>query len=341
MTGETTVAVWMHQAPSGPPSSSSSQPGTRAVLRQLLRDPGRATCRASVPPQCHPSATCPSTQWVLPSTSTRRRTPTARTTHWSRICPIGSSGPGPMPVGAGVGTGRRSRTRCTSPGRVPSIPRPARRCLPRCGQSRSRSPDCSSWRPRSDLPPIKRICCLPISDRDGAPDAVRLHPWTAEGSMGIEIAQAIYGYRTGCTPLVTAPVDPDATFLMADATADGRPDLWEIGTSGQTVVVTVHTHASGFSERLRPDRRRSSPFSGRSSWQETTTWTVPPTSYVVEDGALEIWAGPTWTTPHRHGHTACRLERRRAPRSRRLRPRRRTRPLRSRCFGTTRHAHWC
>ena len=112
--------------------------------------------------------------------------------------------------------------------------------------------------------------------------------------MGIEIAQAIYGYRTGCTPLVTAPVDPDATFLMADATADGRPDLWEIGTSGQTVVVTVHTHASGFSERLRPDRRRSSPFSGRSSWQETTTWTVPPTS---------TWwrMGPWRYGPGRHG----------------------------------------
>ncbi|MFH1331036.1 MAG: M15 family metallopeptidase, partial [Actinomycetota bacterium] len=50
-------------------------------------------------------------------------------------------------------------------------------------------------------------------DRDGAPDAVRVHPWTAAGNLGVEIAQALYEFRAGCTPLVTSLAAAGATLL--------------------------------------------------------------------------------------------------------------------------------
>ena len=81
---------------------------------------------------------------------------------------------------------------------------------------------------------------------------IRTHPWTAEGTLGVEIAQAIYAFEAGCTPLLTSPIAEGAALLMADGDGDARPDLWEIDASGDAVSVTIHTHASGFSERLRP-----------------------------------------------------------------------------------------
>ena len=135
-------------------------------------------------------------------------------------------------------------------------------------------------------------------DRDGAPDALRVHPWTAAGNLGVEIAQAMYEFRAGCTPLVTAPVGEGAVLLVADGDGDARPDLWEIGASGERVVVTIHTLASGYSaaapapgDRDRPRRAQLG-----SSWPATTTGTAAPTcSWCARRGGARCGPAPAST----------------------------------------------
>ncbi|MCU0280415.1 MAG: FG-GAP-like repeat-containing protein [Acidimicrobiia bacterium] len=135
---------------------------------------------------------------------------------------------------------------------------------------------------------------LADADRDGAPDVVRTHPWTAEGGLGVEIAQALYGFEAGCTPLLTSPIAPAAALLVADGDGDARPDLWEVDASGERVEVTIHTHASGFGQRLRP--------------RVTGAPAAPDAVFLAGDydrdgssdlfvlqpgkGVLEVWAGP-------------------------------------------------
>jgi hypothetical protein len=88
-------------------------------------------------------------------------------------------------------------------------------------------------------------------DRDGAADAVRVRPWTPAGHLGVEAAQAIHGFETCSTADVTAwPGAAVGTRLLADYDADGRPDLWDIDTSGPTAVVSIYSFASGFSDRI-------------------------------------------------------------------------------------------
>lgn len=132
------------------------------------------------------------------------------------------------------------------------------------------------------------------ADRDGAADLLRAHPWTAAGNLGVEIAQALYEFRAGCTPLVTAPVAEGAALVMADGDGDARPDLWEIGESEGRAQVTIHTHASGFSQHLRPRRSGAGWDPGasflagdydRDGWGDL---------FVVRPAlsTLEVWAGP-------------------------------------------------
>ena len=131
-------------------------------------------------------------------------------------------------------------------------------------------------------------------DRDGAPDVVRTHPWTAEGGLGMEIAQALYGFEAGCTPLLTSPIAPAAALLVADADGDARPDLWEVDASGKLVQVTIHTHASGFGQRLRPR------VAGAAAAPEAVflagDYDRDGSSdlFVLQpgEGVLEVWAGP-------------------------------------------------
>ena len=133
------------------------------------------------------------------------------------------------------------------------------------------------------------------ADRDGAPDAIRIHPWTAAGHLGVEIAQAMYQFRTGCTPLVTSPVAAGAALLMADGTADGRPDLWEVDLSGERVVVTIHTFASGYSQRLEP-RRTGISADPRSVLLAADHDRDGSTDlYVLVGGRVEVWQGPAFT----------------------------------------------
>ncbi|HSQ36655.1 MAG TPA: M15 family metallopeptidase [Acidimicrobiia bacterium] len=133
-------------------------------------------------------------------------------------------------------------------------------------------------------------------DRDGAPDAVRVHPWTAAGHLGVEIAQAMYEFRTGCTPLVTSPAAAGATLLMADGTGDARPDLWEIDSSGEDVVVIVHTLASGYSRRLEPRRTGVTADPGLLFLAGDHDRDGSTDLYVVGDGMVEVWQGPAFAS---------------------------------------------
>ena len=88
-------------------------------------------------------------------------------------------------------------------------------------------------------------------DRDGAADAVRVRPWTPAGHLGVEAAQAIHGFGTCTTGEATGwPGVDGAAHLLADRDGDGRPDLWEIDASGETVVLSIYSFASGFTRRL-------------------------------------------------------------------------------------------
>ena len=88
-------------------------------------------------------------------------------------------------------------------------------------------------------------------DRDGAADAVRVRPWTPAGHLGVEAAQAIHGFETCTTGEATGwPAVDGASHLLADRDGDGRPDLWEIDASGETVVLSIYSFASGFTRRL-------------------------------------------------------------------------------------------
>jgi hypothetical protein len=133
-------------------------------------------------------------------------------------------------------------------------------------------------------------------DRDGAPDAVRLHPWTAAGGLGIEITQALYDFRAGCTPLVTSPVAAGAALLLADGDGDGRPDLWEVGASGGEVTVTIHTFASGYSQRVRP--RETGIAGGAAATFLAADYDRDGSGdlFVIQGGVLEVWAGPGFGT---------------------------------------------
>jgi len=89
-------------------------------------------------------------------------------------------------------------------------------------------------------------------DRDGAPDAVRVSPWTLSGNVGIEACKAMHGFETCWTSSATArPPSDGATLLLADGTANGRPDLWEIRDSGDYLQIFLHTYASNYSQRQR------------------------------------------------------------------------------------------
>lgn len=132
-------------------------------------------------------------------------------------------------------------------------------------------------------------------DRDGAPDAVRVHPWTAAGHQGVEIAQAMYEFRAGCTPLVTSPVAAEAVLLLADGTGGGRPDLWEIDATRERVIVTIHTLTSGYSQRLQPRPTGIAAGPGQVFLAADHDRDGSTDLYVVSPGAVEVWQGPGFT----------------------------------------------
>jgi hypothetical protein len=135
---------------------------------------------------------------------------------------------------------------------------------------------------------------LADADRDGAADVIRTHPWDEAGSLGVEIAQALYGFAGSCTPLITTPVAPDAALLLADGDGDARPDLWELATSGDRVEVTIHTHASGYAERLRPRLvgRVAGPDAVFLAGDYDRDGSTDLFVLEPDDGALTVWAGP-------------------------------------------------
>ncbi|HSG80372.1 MAG TPA: M15 family metallopeptidase, partial [Acidimicrobiia bacterium] len=134
-------------------------------------------------------------------------------------------------------------------------------------------------------------------DRDGAPDIVRAWSWTPDGRMRLEAAVAHHDYETCVAYDVTEGPPPMAPPVLADADADGRPDLWSIDTNGATVAASVWSHASSYRDH------------------RAITTSIPTASlaavlpgdrdrdgvvdlYVVRHGSpttVEVWRGPSWS----------------------------------------------
>lgn len=88
-------------------------------------------------------------------------------------------------------------------------------------------------------------------DRDGAPDGVRLVTAGPDGGVTITTAGAIHRFNT-CTTTGPTPHGPDPSYpaAFADATGDGRPDLWELAPGNGDIVVTIFTFISEFTRHL-------------------------------------------------------------------------------------------
>ncbi|MFH1330756.1 MAG: VCBS repeat-containing protein, partial [Actinomycetota bacterium] len=76
---------------------------------------------------------------------------------------------------------------------------------------------------------------------------------------------------------------------------DARPDLWEIDNSGERLVVTIHTFASGYSQRLRPREtgiaaRADATFLAGDYDRDGLGDLI-----AVRHGIIEVWAGPGFT----------------------------------------------
>ncbi|MDX1691605.1 MAG: M15 family metallopeptidase [Acidimicrobiia bacterium] len=127
-------------------------------------------------------------------------------------------------------------------------------------------------------------------DRDGAPDAVRIRPWG--DAVAIDIAQALYRFRGSCVPIVLPPIDPSATLLLADATGDGRPDLWEV-VSGSNGTITVHVLAGDVRGRLAPKPIGIAPAAAVLAADHDRDGLAD--LHVVDGRRVEVWAGPTFT----------------------------------------------
>ena len=132
-------------------------------------------------------------------------------------------------------------------------------------------------------------------DRDGAADPVRVRSWTPAGHLGVEAAQAMHGFETCTTGETTAwPAVAGATRLLADRDGDGRPDLWEIDTSGANAVVSIYSFASGFSDRLGRITTAVPNSAGAAFLVGDHDRDRRADLYVVRPGdpaALEVWRG--------------------------------------------------
>jgi hypothetical protein len=136
-------------------------------------------------------------------------------------------------------------------------------------------------------------------DRDGAADAVRVRAWTPAGHLGVEAAQAMHGFETCTTGEATGwPATTGAARLLADRDGDGRPDLWEIDTSGGTVVLSIYSFASGFTRRLGHQTTSVPTSAGAAFLVGDHDRDRRADLYVVRPGAtttLEVWRGRAFT----------------------------------------------
>lgn len=136
-------------------------------------------------------------------------------------------------------------------------------------------------------------------DRDGAADAVRVRAWTPAGHLGVEAAQAIHGFETCTTGEATGwPAVAGAARLLADRDGDGRPDLWEIDTSGETAVLSIYSFASGFTRRLGLQTTAVPASAGAVFLVGDHDRDRRADLYVVRPGetaTLEVWRGRAFT----------------------------------------------
>jgi hypothetical protein len=102
-------------------------------------------------------------------------------------------------------------------------------------------------------------------DRDGAPDLVGIRDWTPVGHIRVESARAASEFEScSTTRLTTGPFQADRV-VMADADRDGRPDLWALDLTGETVDATIYAMAGGMAARLQ-ETATAAPVIGRASY---------------------------------------------------------------------------
>ena len=138
-------------------------------------------------------------------------------------------------------------------------------------------------------------------DRDGAPDAVRIAGGESAGTLSLEAALANHGFETCWTAGPTSSYSLQGTpLLLADGSGQGRPDLWEIDTSGAQVAITIHTFASEYGLRRAPLVTGVPSAAGSTFRVGDHDGDGTSDLYLVRPGTpatLEVWRGPAFTTP--------------------------------------------
>ena len=136
-------------------------------------------------------------------------------------------------------------------------------------------------------------------DRDGAPDPVRLRPWTSAGHLGVEAASAQHEFETCFNhDLTIRPPAASGGYAMGDATGNGRPDLWAFDADGDRLVVEVYRWDAGY-------RARRILASGAATSANAVYLAGDHDRdgvddlYVIRPGepaTVEVWRGPTYTS---------------------------------------------
>ena len=94
---------------------------------------------------------------------------------------------------------------------------------------------------------------LEDADRNGAPDVIQVEPLDTAGRVFVTAVRAHQDFETCRFGFVSAVgvMAPGRRVVVGDGDRDGRPDLWSIDETSDSVVVSVYSYASGFQRRVR------------------------------------------------------------------------------------------
>jgi hypothetical protein len=132
-------------------------------------------------------------------------------------------------------------------------------------------------------------------NRDGAPDAVRLRPWTPFGHVGVEAAIGQHDFETCLLHDITVqPPRGGAGYTLADWTGDGRPDLWAFDGGGDTVRIEIYRWESRYRRRvvIRPNVATDHAVAYLAGDHDRDGHTDLFVIRAGSPGSVEIWAGP-------------------------------------------------